>query len=172
MMCVRDDDARLMRNKYLRKKGIWINPFLYVLGYRYWWWSKYLGREQKAISRICINPSKELLLPTSRLQEVCCNQHAPQWLVGVLEGCYHVELTSVSAADRLNIQHWQQLDPPWWQGAHAGEPLSSLHIHYHSYSILRPTVQALAWWGTKAGCYPLESSVPLALQCLLCSECS
>ena len=73
----------------------------------------YLGRENKAISRICINPSKELLLPTSRLKEVCCNQYAPQWLVGVLEGWYHVELTSVSAADRLNIQHWQQLDQPW-----------------------------------------------------------
>ena len=31
MMCVRDDDARLMRNKYLGKKGIWINPFLFYL---------------------------------------------------------------------------------------------------------------------------------------------
>ena len=61
---------------------------------------------------------------------------------------------------RLDIQHWQQLDQPWWQGAHAGEPSSSLHIHHHSYSIHRPIVQALAWWRTKAGCYLLESFCP------------
>lgn len=75
--------------------------------------AKVLGQGKQSHIQICINPSKELLLPTARLQEVCCNQYAPQWLVGVLEGWYHVELISVSAADRLNIQLWQQLDQPW-----------------------------------------------------------